>query len=955
MMLNNILRPSCALLLLVMIQTLSLAGTGSPAGGPPIPGPGQTVHWTIAMSPIDFSSSATIPAGGTLIVDPGVVVNVGYGATLTVSGTLSSVGGAGQEVRFNVTSVYPPAIDVYEGSLSATFTSFLGQVRVENAATVELSDCSFSGYGLLWAQEIQAVAPFIRLVRCTFQDSLLSLSDAVSILEDNQFLDSGASVLRGYVKLLGTNIVRGGTFAITREDAIQPYFVDHIDGRNVTTGAPLILEGSEFVLGENVVLQNNLYPLTLHGGLLPGSNVPVTGNTINAIDAGELTGPGRLANFGIPYRLNGPANGGGGAAVTIDPGVVIEAMHPQAGRIFNSGGRLISEGLPWAPIEFRSGVPGQGWQGLQFALAGDSAPRLEYVNVKNATFGVISRNTQIYADSCLFQSNQVGLNANSYGAARVRKSRFLDNVTGANMTDTSPLDLSSVFSPNLFDGNTASIDAFEYNSRADARYAYWGDPSGPQHPNNPGGQGDPVIGPGASQVNVLPFSSAPPDAGDLPPIVRLIEPGPRWSLSPDFLAEVGSRFLIQWDLIGPDVVKQRIEFSPDGNWDSRFGLVVDNLPPSQRSYEWVVPDPGFAITFSPQFLRVVATDPAGQEGFDMMPLSVPSTSITGNLTIDTNLAGQVFHGGDPMPDMDVTSSLSGPGGTFTPMIVFEDDGAVITGLFISGSGMFFWDFPHISTDRARLALQVRINSNDVRWFFADEYFSVRHDPRFGFQPPAIQLQSPAPGANPAGGSLVPIRWTAQAPEGLRSFDVRASTDGGRTWHLVASDLPATATGYDWLLPASAGISDLRMRVTAQDRRFQKSSDQVQISVAPGGPTCQTDLGFGGPGIATLTVCGSPLATSGTAQLELSGAPGGALAWFVAGMTNNPQPLKGGMLVPTPPQVLAPFVLDQTGSLIVSGIQGGNGPLDVFIQFVIQDAAQPLGYAFSNAVQVSFLP
>ena len=126
-------------------------------------------------------------------------------------------------------------------------------------------------------------------------------------------------------------------------------------------------------------------------------------------------------------------------------------------------------------------------------------------------------------------------------------------------------------------------------------------------------------------------------------------------------------------------------------------------------------------------------------------------------------------------------------------------------------------------DRARLALQVRNNSNDVKWFFSDGYFSIRHDPRLGLTPPTVNLQSPITGRLFAAGSSVPITWTATAQEGLRSFDIQASYDAGRTWHPIVRELPGNTSSYNWQLPPSSGIPDVRVRVIARDVRFQNSS------------------------------------------------------------------------------------------------------------------------------------
>src|SRR4029078_11628599 len=170
-------------------------------------------------------------------------------------------------------------------------------------------------------------------------------------------------------------------------------------------------------------------------------------------------------------------------------------------------------------------------------------------------------------------------------------------------------------------------------------------------------------------------------------------------------------------------------------------------------------------------------------------------------------------------------------------MVLESDGAGVQGLDLGGGhGIFTQNFPFVSTDRARLGLQVRSNSNDGTWFFAEGYFSIRHDQRLGFEPPAVDLQSPLGGESFPGSSIVPITWTATASQGLRSFDIQGSYDSGRTWHLIVRDLPRAAMSYDWQLPPSSGITDVRVRAVARDERFQNSSSTSgPFSITPSGP------------------------------------------------------------------------------------------------------------------------
>ena len=100
----------------------------------------------------------------------------------------------------------------------------------------------------------------------------------------------------------------------------------------------------------------------------------------------------------------------------------------------------------------------------------------------------------------------------------------------------------------------------------------------------------------------------------------------------------------------------------------------------------------------------------------------------------------------------------------------------------------------------------------------------------------VALVTPRAGDAFRGGEIVPLNWWASDDEGLRSFDVQASYDGGVTWHFVVRDLPGTSTGYGWNLPGSKGIADVRVRVIARDERFQASSDGTErvFSILPGG-------------------------------------------------------------------------------------------------------------------------
>jgi hypothetical protein len=812
-----------------------------PCNLPPVPLAGETVTWTTADSPFRVCQSISIPAGGTVQVEPGVQVHFDSGRQLVVAGTLHINATAASRAVFTAPNSGIPPLLASGGTIDAQFAEFHHALRVGSAANVVLADCTFTSGGALDSDDIPDPYPFVRLERCTFTESSLVLSGCLAVLRNNTFTNTYTFLLRTLADVTAPNAFSGQPLRINRQESIQPLAIDGVSVAGSTEGG-LLLEGGTYRLGPGVVLQGNLYPLELHGGLTPDSVVPISGNTNDAINVGSggFAGRGQWPDLGLPFRLTEPATSLPGGDLTIDPGVVVEAADPNAAMRLRSTRQGVFDGLPAAPITFR-GLNGQSWGGLLFHVNSSTGCRMEYCVIEDAEIGVISTDNTLYVSSCVFQDNEVGANANTYGSIHFGSTRFVANGRGVSFTDLGSPDLHHPSNPNSFEGNAVGVDAFEFGSTADARNCWWNHASGPRSPDNSGGQGDAISGVGASGVSFRPFLTAPVDFTNNPPVVRMVEPGltqryasPDYT-HPDYLLDPGTKYILHWGVESEDaIVSQRIEFSPDGHEPDRFTVLADAIPGGARSWEITVPDPGFAGTNQPQFLRVVAVDEAGQEAWDQAAVQVPSGRVSETLAIITDLSGQTFVAGSTVPE-DVRWAGSEGFGLVRPLVVLESDGAAILGLTSGpGQGFFFGKFPLVSTDRARLALQVTNNSNDVAWFFAEGYFAIRHDARLGFAPPSVRLTSPQGGESFAGGSAVPIRWTASAPEGLRSCDIQASYDAGRTWHPIALDLPGDATSYDWRLPASEGIDNVRVRVVVRDQRFQNSAaDSGAFSIATG--------------------------------------------------------------------------------------------------------------------------
>src|SRR5215813_2976113 len=762
---------------------------------PPVPGPGQTVTWSAANSPFQLCSDLTIPATGTAIVEPGVTVEL-QAHTITVDGTFNVQGSSTSHVTFSDTTVFPPAVTLDGGTIIITFADFTGQHR-SGPGSMTLTDCTFTGpNGLIFTLDIlfPSLPPVVKLTRCTFTNSQMQITDSYLALQNCRFTNTFTQVLRGYARLVGTNTVQGQPLFILREtfQAIQPLFVDGVRASNVATAGGISLTGGSFLLGPRNRLQGNLYPVDVEGGLMPGSIVPLTGNTNNMIWAhdGGSQGVMRWANVGLPYLVTSLINGGG--PLTIDPGVTVKfdpTTTGAAGLSIVSTRRLIANGLPDQLIPLDALNPAAPWDGLFFETNQTEGSHLDYTIVSNAGFGVVNTDNFLQISNSLIQNTDIGVSTNTFGILTLSKNRFFDNTTGAQSTPQGSLVASA---PNLlgswFEGNGTAMEN-QAATAVPAQLSYWGSPTGPTTPRNPGGQGDPITG----QITFAPFLTAPPSIADNPPVVGMVPFGFSWYgittilRPPEFVAETGEKLILRWDVSNSTTVaSQRILLSPSTSNFDVFSpnpiVLADNLPPTGSSLEVTVPSVPFQVTNINQFLRIVATDASGQQGWDQTPLIVPSGRITGNIQITSNYSGQTFIGGHPAPA--ITWSGSANGGTTEGFIFLESDGGLIS-LFGGNATL-----PILSTDTARLAVLSYSNSNDIKWFFSNTYFSIRPDPGLGLKAPRVTLTSPTPGSTFHGGSVVPIAWTASAQQGLRSFDIQVSTNGGKTFHLVTTDLPA---------------------------------------------------------------------------------------------------------------------------------------------------------------------
>jgi len=817
---------------------------GAPLGSPPLPEPGETVHWTLDLSPISISSNLEIAAGGTVVVDPAVVVQIGSGVQFLVLGTLDVREGTAFDIAasgvlrvlgsasFQGTPAQPAVVQGGASALSPRVEAILGglvtldQVAADihfycrDAAAIAVSNSTFTGTapptGPIGFQSVAGV----------------STARGTLAVRSSSFLDATIEAQDGYL-LVDDLTLSASRIKTDRYRAGQPILFDRLQANDLFVDAPFQLAGFDHFFGAGNLISSNLYPIHLEGGgLWPGSTVPDTGNLNNLVHAGNANTIGKVtfADVAVPYQfLYDTIDPHVGGQVTIEPGADLR-FQAGTGLLALVGARIVARGTPDRPIKLRGISPGALWSGVGFN-SNRTRPKLEYCIIEDANIGVGSSDTVTRIENCEIRNNDRGARSSNFGTIHARGTLFAGNAAGV---QTSPgsgggfnagqANLNGETNPNAFVGNGFGLQVLnELITQPDARFNWWGDPTGPTHPANPGGSGDSA----SSSADVLPFRTAPPDFADRPPFVRISEPY--------FLLEEGRKVVLRWTVDEDHAIAtQRILYSPHHE-NPALVVLVDDLPPAQRSIMVTIPQAPPSANLNPSMFRVSAFDDAGQEGWDDVLFATPFEDFTGTVLPDPMPA--LLRPGQQAP---VCWQVVAPAnGTIDAWLFLDgDEQAYSLGGAHTGVDCLSLDFtaPGVSTDTARVGLRYNQGAGGrYRWEFTPE-FEIRPDPALGDEPPSIALLTPLDGQVFSGGTAIPVTWNATDDEQVRSVGVQASYDGGRTWHYVVRDLPGATTQFDWPVPFDAALPQVRLRVVARDLRFQSSSagaDRV-ITVVPEG-------------------------------------------------------------------------------------------------------------------------
>ena len=797
------------------------------------------VTWRKADNPRVISANITIPAGQTVCVEPGVVVQFTSNGKITLLGRIVASGTAAEPITFSGVNVFPNRVEVV-GTLEISHATISVPLNVNPGGSLLVRNSNFIARGGVFTLDgiVFTYAPrFVLVENSTFDSNTANNSDnAAFYVHDSAIVFRNNAVRNGAYCDIGKSnlLIDAVTFQNARfegvkitQDVWQPQFLNNLS----ITGAASIglsLELGNFEVGPNVTIAGNQYPIKANGGLLPGSNVPVAGNLNNWIEIGGMQPHSVYAPFAIPYVATGTRL----SQTEILPGATIKLRPHAKLETFGSPHAEVL-GLPGARITFEPFT--EKWNGLEFFQSGD---RMEYVTLDgslNGAYGSDFGGTAWWFSQMIFRNHNIALNRAQFDLMYVEGSWITQNAVGVfDSGNSSTHRMSGETNPNLFENNTVAVRSIN-GAITDVRYNWWNSPTGPTTPLNPGGTGDPIEG----NPQFQPYRTVRPDQADHPPVVRLQRrPFLLTAGSFEGVVEPGQRVILRWDAFdNAQIAKHKILLSLNSNFRDNFTVVADNLPGEMRTYEFTMPASAGTSGGFQKVIRVVATDDRGQEGWDEWQIQVPTGTEPGQLQITTAIGGQTFRSGSQFNvNWAITTPFNNP--DFQVFLIMDGHRKISFQANGGNTGTFSSvKLPYISTDSARIAVKSQGSVNNVKWFYT-EPFAIRPDPRYPDAPPSVSMTSPAAGQSYTAGEVVPISWTASDDEAIRSFTLLYSTDGGRTWLTMAENLPPTTTSYQWQTPPGAAFDDVRVQVIAVDRRFQNSSSGSERSFAlvPGAPT-----------------------------------------------------------------------------------------------------------------------
>ncbi len=365
--------------------------------------------------------------------------------------------------------------------------------------------------------------------------------------------------------------------------------------------------------------------------------------------------------------------------------------------------------------------------------------------------------------------------------------------------------------------------------------------------------------------------------------------------------------------------------------------------------------------YEPELAGFVSVLPAEIEGLgiDRVTVSTAKGDLLGELSRSANAPVAQFTGPDPIglglgPVVVSWTASDADGDALTSTLRYSPNGTRYSPLAtaIEGNSARV-DFSELPAAGPNGFLELLVSDGLRTTSTRLSGFATEEGSPGGKSAPRVHMLSPNNQITQPFGSTVFLHSSGW------DLEDRALTGDDIQWF---SDLDGPITSGRVTSTADLSVGTHVITVIGTDSTGLSTSDAAVVTITDrelpgdGGPiTCQTDLGFGGPGTATLSFCGGDLSSGTFADLSIEGAPAFTSALLLGSFSQNPVPFAGGMILTNPLSASLPGVTDAAGDFVLPQVSGGGGPLTIYLQAIYVDDSQTFGLGITNALEAEFLP
>jgi hypothetical protein len=324
-----------------------------------------SVTWPASGNPHRVTATVTVSTGGTLTLEPGVIVCFdaqtglqSYGGRLVAQGVVATP---------IVLTARDPVLGWYGISLQGTpaTTSYLTNARVEYASLYSTAVAAFSHPLVIDSTVVRQSGGGVRLQGRTSKfsrsrvDTTTNRNTAAVTLGDSAWFEQ--SVIR---RAAGIGLLIEGTTAIRvlggRIEASRGAGIHAPQPTSIAASAPVrVVGGDSYGIEAHVNTMQKLYA----GSLSHQDSLKGNARDTAVILGGTLTGP-LFVRVGLPWHVKAPISvGAGGGTLRGEPGSLV-VLDPGVGIDANSGGRVNLRGSPLNPVVLTADDPAWGWGGI---------------------------------------------------------------------------------------------------------------------------------------------------------------------------------------------------------------------------------------------------------------------------------------------------------------------------------------------------------------------------------------------------------------------------------------------------------------------------------------------------------------------------------------------------------------------------------------------------------------